>query len=444
MPEKACSSGKDYYNDSEAVRYTECAQIQEIQRDLTGECLSLLSDFVNLSKRPFLLNVGSGSGLCGSSLSQHNLEWIGSDISRNMLENANPMDEHLEMDCFIRLPFRNEVFDGAISVSAIQWVCVSASPEKQSVLFMKEMFRVLKYNTVLIAQCYPNTQAHASILQNAAVEAGFCGDLYTSFPHQSKAKKKFMCLYKPPKGKVKPELKSIQCCLSWPFQIPCIMSWLLLARNATQSSRINPIKSRIENEHFDHSCRMIRLLRRAAGKSCDKSAETLSPTMVTSEIFSCFSSNVCPCGGVFSCHVCTDNGIEEAKDTLLMLFNSFSPTLKHCLHHGHSAHVSADIVSSWRSVKQSTMTPFFQLEIVREGGRYTSAILSTPKVPSLLTVMFEFQPGDDHGRLYEFIHESSSCVVGIDVRSFQKIYSVAVLLYAPSLTHQIHGAYTIL
>lgn len=436
-PEKACDSGKEYYNDTEASRYTECAQTQQIQRDLTKECLLLLGDFVDLSKRQFLLNIGSGSGLCGSLLSQQNLEWIGTDISRAMLENANPNDEHVEMDCLgVGLPFRNEMFDGAISVSAIQWVCVSASPEMKSFVFMKEMFRVLKWDTVFIAQCYPNTKEHARILQHAAVQAGFYGNLYTSLPHQSKAKKKFMCLYKTPKGKEPIRLKGNgSCCLSWPDEIPCIMSWMLLARDAGKFSEINPIETRIANEHFENSCRMIRLLRRAAGACCDKPTETSN--IMTVEIFSCSSVDLCPCGGNFSCHVCTDDGIDEAKCVVVALFNSLSNRVKHRIHHGHSTSVPAGILDSWKRLDELQSNPYFQLDVVAEGSMYTVAILNAPKLPPLTAIMFEFQRGDDHGRLYELIRRQVCCIVGVDVRCLDSICSVAVLLYAPNLTPSI-------
>lgn len=437
MPEKACSSGKDYYSASEASRYSECGQIQEIQRELTSECLKLIGDFVDLSKHPFLVNVGSGSGLCGTLLSEMHIEWIGSDISRDMLERANVCDEHIEIDCFEHLPFRNEVFDGAISVSAIQWVCVSAEPEKQSGVFMKEMFRILKSGTVFVAQCYPNTQSHADLLQRAAVTAGFLGGLYTSFPHQSKSKKKYMCLYKPSKTVLKTSVRDgASCYLSWPFQIDCIMSWLVLTREVLkerESLHMNPIESRIENEHFEYSCRMVRLLRRAAG-TCFSNTESF---LSTCEVVSCSSVDVSPCGGVFSCHVWTEGGTDEAKDIVRTLFNSlYDGNLS--VHHQQTCPMSSRSTpaESWRHVTQSPMNPYFHMEIILQGDLYTVGILRSPKVPPVTVIMFEFHDGDDHGKLYTFIQMYSCTVVGADVRSVNGKYSAALLLYTPNLEQQ--------
>lgn len=438
MPEKACSSGKKYYNNIEASRYSHCPQTQGIQRDLTRECVRLMADFLDFSERPFLLNVGSGSGLCGSVLSDINTEWIGIDISRAMLEKSDPLVENIEMDCFQHLPFRNEVFDGAISVSAVQWVCVASFPEIQSEIFMKEMFRIMKRGTVFVAQWYPSCQLHVSMLQNAANAAGFWGDVYTSFPHDSKARKKIMCLYKPSASlEQKPLMEACTCCLSWPFEIPCVVSWMLLTRSIQFNHALNVKKSHIESrmsyEHMENSCRMIRLLRRAAG-SCGQPA----PTMTTNEIFSYSNVDLSPCGGVISCHVWTEAGVEYAQGVVVALFNNISLGMTYEIHHTKSCHQNGTLDSSWRHFTENSSNKYFQLKKIVHGKDYTVAMLTAPKLPSLTAVMFKL--GHENKKLHNFIHDNRFTVIGIDIRLLKNDYSAAVLLYMPRFDQHLDAA----
>lgn len=443
-PEKACNSGREYYNNKEADRYSHCAQTQGIQRDLARECLKLMNDFLDISKRPFLLNVGSGSGLCGSVLSETNIEWVGTDISRSMLRNDEASSELIEMDCFSQLPFRDQMFDGAVSVSAVQWVCVASSAENQCLIFMKEMFRILKGNTIFVAQCYPNNQEHIEMLQRAAMAVGFLGNMYTSFPHETKAKKKFLCLYRPKNvGKSVHSIGSHTCCLSWPFDIPCTTSWMLLIPTMLASSGIldkeNPLRSRMRSEHFEYSCRMIRLLRRASG-ICSYGEKT-GIAAATTVVLCCSCVDLSPCGDVFSCHVWTDSGIEEARAVFSALVKNLSGEVQHNIHHERVCQMDRNYPISWRELKQfvpNHSSSFYQLKIISEGDHYTIASLTAPKVPLLTVVTFEFKVGLEiqHTKLQQFINETSSTVIGIDICFVENKYSAAMLLYMPNCQRQ--------
>ena len=84
-------------------------------------------------KQRMILDVGAGTGISGSVLSEYEHIWVGTDISGGMLNVAmNQGDTEGDMvhyDMGHGFPFRPGTFDGAISISALQWLC---SAEKSS------------------------------------------------------------------------------------------------------------------------------------------------------------------------------------------------------------------------------------------------------------------------------------------------------------------------
>ena len=100
-----------------------------IQADLAQRCIELLS-FEN-DEPKFVLDIGCGSGISGQELSDCGHDWVGLDISRDMLSTPSSPDvardrdsdgELLECDIGQGFNFRGGIFDGAISVSVIQRV----------------------------------------------------------------------------------------------------------------------------------------------------------------------------------------------------------------------------------------------------------------------------------------------------------------------------------
>jgi len=70
----------------------------------------------------FVLDIGCGSGLSGEALTAQGYDWLGLDISPEMLNVAK--DREVEGDLLLNdmgqgFSFRPGVFDGAISISAL-------------------------------------------------------------------------------------------------------------------------------------------------------------------------------------------------------------------------------------------------------------------------------------------------------------------------------------
>lgn len=74
-----------------------------------------------------ILDIGCGSGISGSVLSEKGHMWVGMDISKAMLDVASTREEVegdlIHSDMGHGFGYRSGTFDGAISISALQWLC---------------------------------------------------------------------------------------------------------------------------------------------------------------------------------------------------------------------------------------------------------------------------------------------------------------------------------
>ncbi len=101
-----------------------------IQTQLAKRALEILA--IPKGRSRMILDIGCGSGISGNVLGERNHMWIGLDISRAMLNVASEREvegDVLHADMGHGFGFRPGSFDGAISISAIQWLC---SAEKSS------------------------------------------------------------------------------------------------------------------------------------------------------------------------------------------------------------------------------------------------------------------------------------------------------------------------
>jgi 18S rRNA (guanine1575-N7)-methyltransferase len=149
---------------------------------MTHRALSLL----NLTSPSFILDIGSGSGLSGTILSNVLPEqggahtWIGMDISASML--AVALEREVEGDMFLAdagqgIPFRPGTFDAAISISAIQWLCNAEttleSPAQRLKRFFEGLYASLRRGGRAVCQFYPRDDKQKKMVADAAIKAGF-------------------------------------------------------------------------------------------------------------------------------------------------------------------------------------------------------------------------------------------------------------------------------
>lgn len=190
-----------FYNDDEARKYTNNSRMIEIQSKLTARAVELLS-LPQDSTPKLLLDIGCGSGLSGEQLTEcGGHHWIGFDISPSMLEVA--LEREVEGDLCLHdmghgLGLRPGTFDGAISISAVQWLCnadkSSHEPRKRLKRFFETLYSSLRRGARAVLQCYPENSTQAEMLVAAAMKVGFSGGLVIDFPHSTRAKKYYLVL----------------------------------------------------------------------------------------------------------------------------------------------------------------------------------------------------------------------------------------------------------
>ena len=198
-PEHICPP-EYFYNEKEAAKYHSSSRMVKIQEELSNRAIELLN--LDQDKEYFLLDVGCGSGLSGEALTNAGHAWVGVDISESMLEIAVERDSSgdvLHQDMGDGLPFRPGVFDGCISISAVQWLCYSDRKEhtarKRLCTFFTSLYTCLKQGSRAVLQLYPESPDQMELISSCAMKCGFSGGLVVDYPNSTKAKKYFLCLF---------------------------------------------------------------------------------------------------------------------------------------------------------------------------------------------------------------------------------------------------------
>uniref|UniRef100_A0A0X3PWT6 18S rRNA (guanine-N(7))-methyltransferase n=2 Tax=Schistocephalus solidus TaxID=70667 RepID=A0A0X3PWT6_SCHSO len=188
-----------FYNEVEASKYTSNSHIINVQTKLSERALELLS--LPEDEPAILLDIGCGSCLSGEVLTENGHTWIGIDISAAMLNIArerNCEGDLIMGDIGAPMPFRNGLFDGAISISAVQWLFNSDradhNPFRRIRTFFASLYACLSRGARAVIQCYPESSQQLDLLQTEAVRAGFTGGLVVDFPNSTRAKKYFFVL----------------------------------------------------------------------------------------------------------------------------------------------------------------------------------------------------------------------------------------------------------
>ena len=188
-----------FYNESEALKYTRNTRMIKIQSVITERAIELLN--LPPGKTGLLLDIGCGSALSGSIISEKGHQWIGMDISADMLNVAieRGVDgDIVEADMGQGIAFRPGLFDGAISISALQWLFYpskkSHNPRKRLMALFSQLYSSLFRGARAVFQFYPESALQMNMAVNAAMACGFSGGVVVDFPNSTKAKKYYLTI----------------------------------------------------------------------------------------------------------------------------------------------------------------------------------------------------------------------------------------------------------
>jgi 18S rRNA (guanine1575-N7)-methyltransferase len=240
-----------HYTAAEAGRYS--AQNGGVQADLATACLRFLglgpspATHSPPHRRLLLLDAGCGSGLSTAAAAALGHTLLGCDLSSAMLGAAcggNPATERAckglvwRGDLGVVAPLRGSatgLFDGAISVSAIQWLIPSEGDAAAGTRRLDAFFTGLAASLVpgagAVLQFYPRADPDATAVRAAADRAGFHAALFADVPHaKGGARKTFLGAVKERKvGGSAPAAWSpppaADCPLCWPRAGTCGLWW---------------------------------------------------------------------------------------------------------------------------------------------------------------------------------------------------------------------------
>ncbi|KAJ2452230.1 18S rRNA (guanine1575-N7)-methyltransferase [Coemansia sp. RSA 2336] len=189
-----------FYGELEAEKYTRNSRIAAIQAEMTMRAVELL----NLAEDEprFLLDIGCGSGLSGEILDEDGHLWAGVDIAPSMLDIA--VEKDVEGDLFLQdigqgFGFRPGTFDGAISISVLQWLFnadkAENKPKYRLHRFFSTLFMSLQRGARAVFQFYPENDGQIELIMGIAMKCGFTGGLVVDYPNSKKARKFYLCLF---------------------------------------------------------------------------------------------------------------------------------------------------------------------------------------------------------------------------------------------------------
>ncbi|KAJ1983518.1 18S rRNA (guanine1575-N7)-methyltransferase [Dimargaris cristalligena] len=200
-----------FYNETEAQKYTSNSRIASVQAEMAFRAIELLC--LPEDKSCLLLDIGCGSGLSGEVLEEEGHTWVGLDISPSMLEIAR--DREVEGDLMLQdvgqgLGFRPGTFEGAISISVLQWLCNADSktniPKARLMRFFTTLYSCLVNGSRAVFQFYPENDDQLDLIMGCATRCGFTGGLVIDYPNSKKAKKFYLCLFAGQGQGAKPQL----------------------------------------------------------------------------------------------------------------------------------------------------------------------------------------------------------------------------------------------
>lgn len=183
-----------YFSKLTAEQYEKSPRMRKIQKEMTERALELLG-----LKNGKILDVGCGTGFSTKTIQEAGFDVIGVDISEPMVRIAKEKGLKVIKADFRKLLFKENEFNGIISISALQWIHGKSYDEimENYEKVAKEFYRVLKKNGKAVVQFYPKTEAEFNLAVNSFKKAKFSKiDIAVDYPEIPKKRKRYIILKK--------------------------------------------------------------------------------------------------------------------------------------------------------------------------------------------------------------------------------------------------------
>ncbi|XP_012573122.1 18S rRNA (guanine-N(7))-methyltransferase RID2-like [Cicer arietinum] len=148
-----------------------------------------------------LLDIGCRLGLSGKTITQNGHRWIRLDISTSMNNIALEREVagyFILGDMGQGLEFRLGMFDGAIGISTVQWLCYAVkschNPHLRLKSFFTSLYRCLTIGARVVFPLNAESSDQLKLIGRAALGAGFVGTFGVDHLGSWKKKERFLVL----------------------------------------------------------------------------------------------------------------------------------------------------------------------------------------------------------------------------------------------------------
>ncbi len=191
-PEETHGDPLLYYTDSIFESYVNSKSLMRTQEKITRRAIDLLE----LKRDSFILDIGMGCGFSTAALVAMGFSAMGVDIHRGMLSYYDTLEFNPIESDFKYLPFRASTFDGAVSISSIQWIfgIVNREQRKNAIQnFVLSLAHALKLNGKVVIQFYPKSDDQMKELGAEFVDSSlFEGNFVIDNPESPRKRKIYL------------------------------------------------------------------------------------------------------------------------------------------------------------------------------------------------------------------------------------------------------------
>ena len=196
-PEDIYETVLDYYKGDNLSNYARSKNIRRIQKKITQRALEIL----NIEdKNSLILDAGCGPGFSSTYLHELGYKVIALDIIADFLKYYNLSDFNPIIADMCKLPFRTNVIDAVISISALQWIYRNPQnrrERKNMETLFKTLYPILKRNGRAIFQFYPkNNYIMEKIKEIIITNTNFNGGFIIDNPNNPRKRKVYLFLEK--------------------------------------------------------------------------------------------------------------------------------------------------------------------------------------------------------------------------------------------------------
>lgn len=175
-PEEYLGDPHFYYTDEEVEKYARSGGMRRAQEKIAHRVLELLK----LERGKSLLDIGSGPGYTADVYRSEGYNVTCMDLIPKMIDKAKEKEFEAYVGDMRNIGklFGGRKFDGAVSVSALQWI-----KDKQEIQGVaKGIYSVLDKEAPLIIQFYPKSERELKETASIFTQNGFHGQVIVDCP----------------------------------------------------------------------------------------------------------------------------------------------------------------------------------------------------------------------------------------------------------------------